>query len=215
MTSTPNLERSLRYLLAWAPAVEAARSALAQRPVPDAVLNVAALTFVAHGTFGECSGSTSMATGAIRGGRDYTTTRGWVEVPLATFGTGNARRDRRLRAVLEVDRHPRMQVVLRGATVVSAALGARDVTTLFVRGRLTLRGVTRYVELLATVTRSASRTRVTSSFRLNLSDYGVVGLTRFLGLLRVRPLIEVRVDMWFVDRLPLFSDDASEPSPPA
>ena len=201
MNATPNLERSLRYLMAWAPAVEAAKTTLARRAVPDAALHAGTLSFQAHTTFGELAGATTTVTGAIVGARDYTMARGWLDAPLATLATGTRWADRALRASLDVERHPTMHFALRGATVVSASLGGQDVTTLLLHGALTLRGVTRRVELPATVTRSAAISRVTSSFSIDVADYGVVALTKLFGLARVQPRILVRANLWFVDRL--------------
>jgi len=201
MNTSPNLERSLRYLLAWAPAVEAAKTTLARRAVPDAALHAGTLGFQAHTTFGQLLGSTTSVTGAILGARDYTRARGWVDAPLATVATGSGWADRALRAALDVERHPTIHFTLRGATVVSVSLGGQDVTTLLLHGRLTLRGVTRRVEVPATITRSAAITRVTSSFSIDVADYGVVSLTRLFGLTRVQSRILVRANLWFVDRL--------------
>ena len=207
MRTTPDLERSLRYLLAWAPAVEAAKATLTQRIVPDAALHAGTLSFRARGTLGRFTGSTALVTGAIVGATEYASTRGFLEAATATFVTGNARRDRRLREVLDVTRHPTMQFVLRGATVVSVSLGHRDVTSVLLHGALTIHGITRGVELPATLTRTAAITRVTSAFTLDLGDYGVVGLERFFGLMRVDPRVDVRVNLWFVDRLLEISDE--------
>lgn len=201
MNATPNLERSLRYLLAWAPAVEAAKTTLARRAVPDAALHAGTLGFQARTTFGTFGGATNSVTGAILAARDYTTLRGWVEAPLATIVTGTRWADRAIRAALDVEGHPTMHFTLRGATVVSASLGDQDVTTLLLRGTLTLHGVTRRIELPATITRSAAISRVTSSFWIDVADFGVVRLTRLFGLARVQPRILVRVNLWFVDRL--------------
>jgi polyisoprenoid-binding protein YceI len=201
MNATPNLERSLRYLLAWVPAVEAAKTALAHRAVPDAALHAGTLSFQARTTFGELVGTTNSVTGAILGARAYAMTRGWVEAPTATLTTGARWGDEALRAALDVGRHPTMHFALRGATVVSVSLGGRDVTTMLVHGAITLRGVTRRVELPATITRSAAITRVTSAFPIDVTDYGVAGLTRLFGLARVHPRILIRVNLWFVDRL--------------
>jgi len=201
MNATPNLERSLRYLLAWAPAVEAAKTTLARRAVPDAALHAGTLGFQAHTTLGQFLGATTSVTGSIVGARDYTRARGWVDAPLATVATGTRWGDRALRAALDVERHPTMHFTLRGATVVAASLGGQDVTTLLLHGALTLRGVTRRVELPATITRSAAISRVTSSFSIDVADYGIVGLTRLFGLARVQPRILVRANLWFVDRL--------------
>ena len=215
MSATPHLERSLRYLLAWAPAVEAAKRSLSQRPVRDAVLHAGTLSFDAHSTFGSFHGETSHVTGAIVGAQDYGMTRGWVEASVATIVTGSGRRDRDLRAVLDVARHPTMHFELRGGTVVSASLGSRDVTTALLHGALSIRGVKRAVELPATITRNAAITRVSSVFSLDLADYGIGGLTRLLGILRVHPRIDIRVNLWFVDRLTDFTDDVIERARPA
>jgi polyisoprenoid-binding protein YceI len=201
MNATPNLERSLRYLLAWAPAVEAAKTTLSRRAVPDAALHAGTLSFQARTSLGELAGASTSVTGAIVGARDYTTARGWVEAPLAALATGARWADRALRAALDVERHATMHFTLRGATVVSVSLGGPDVTTLLLHGTLTVRGVTRRIELPATITRSAAISRVTSSFWIDVADYGVVGLTRFFGLARVQPRILVRANLWFVDRL--------------
>lgn len=207
MRTTPDLERSLRYLLAWAPQVEAAKTTLLRRIVPDAALHAGTLTFHARATFGRFTGTTALATGAIVGAPEYASARGFIEVATATLVTGNRRRDRALRAALDVARHPTMQFVLRGATVGSVSLGARDVTSMLLHGALTIHGITRGVELPATITRSAAITRVTSAFTLDLGDYGIVGLERCFGLLRVDPHVDVRVNLWFVDRLLAISDD--------
>src|SRR6185437_6178219 len=118
------------------------------------------------------------------------TARGFIEVATATLVTGNRQRDRALRAALDVARHPTMQFVLRGATVVSVSLGDRDVTSMLLHGALTIHGITRGVELPATVTRTAAITRVTSAFTVDLGDYGIVGLERCFGLLRVDPHVD-------------------------
>ena len=206
MRTTPDLERSLQYLLAWAPAVEAAKAALAQRAIPDAALHAGTLSFEARGTLGTFTGSTSLMTGAIVGAPEYAKARGFVEFAAATLTTGNWRRDRDLRAVLDVAHHPTMQFVLRGARVVSVSLGNRDVTSVILQGALTIRGVTRRVELPGTITRSAAITRVTSAFSIDLTDYGVTRLAQLFGLLRVRRHVDVRVNLWFVDRLLELSD---------
>jgi polyisoprenoid-binding protein YceI len=201
MRTTPSLEHSLRYLLAWAPQVEAAKAALAQRVVPDAALHAGTLSFEARTTLGRFTGSTTLVTGAIVGASEYARAHGFVEVGMATFGTGSSRRDRALRMAFDVAHHPTVQFALRGATVVSVSLGDRDVTSVLLHGALTMHGITRRVELPASLTRSAAITRVTSSFPLDLRDYGVTRLSRLFGLLRVDPRIDVRVNLWFVDRL--------------
>ena len=41
---------------------------------------------------------------------------------------------------------------------------------------------------------------MTSVFGLDLGDYGIGGLTKMFGLLRMQRAIDVRVDLRFVDR---------------
>ena len=197
---TPNLERCFRYLLAWAPVAAAGTTLQAQRQIPDAVLRSGMLSFLGHATVGDFVGKTSVVSGAIVGGREYAATRGWVEAPVATLATGNARRDRDLRSSMEVERHPVMRFALSGATIVSiASLGNEDSTTLLLRGTFSIHGVTRRVELPATVTRMADTTRVKAVFPLDLHDYEIGGLTKMFGMLRMEREIEVRVDLLFVD----------------
>ena len=85
MRTTTNLQRSLRYLLAWAPTVTLARAMPAQRPVPDAALESGMLSFVGRATTGDFVGTTSRVTGAVIGGRDYSTTRGWITHVTSRF----------------------------------------------------------------------------------------------------------------------------------
>ena len=139
-------------------------------------------------------------TGALLGSHEYAATRGWVEAPVGTLATGNERRDRDLRASMEVTRYPTMRFDLSGATFVTSEFGTPDSSVVVLHGSLSIHGVTRRVDLPATVMRRADTTRVTSVFGLDLGDYGIGGLTKMFGLLRMQRAIDVRVDLRFVDR---------------
>ena len=195
-----NLERSLRYLLAWSPAIVLPRAMPAQRAVADAVVQSGTLSFVGHATVGDFIGTTTSVTGALLGSHEYAATRGWVEAPVGTLATGNERRDRDLRASMEVTRYPTMRFDLSGATFVTSEFGTPDSSVVVLHGSLSIHGVTRRVDLPATVMRRADTTRVTSVFGLDLGDYGIGGLTKMFGLLRMQRAIDVRVDLRFVDR---------------
>ena len=198
----PNLERSFRYLLAWAPVVAAPTILHAQRPVADAVLQSGSLSFLGRATVGDFIGTTSTVSGAIVGGSDYAVAAGWVEAPVATLLTGNDRRDPDLRASMEVDRYPTIRYTLAGVSVVtSSSLGSADSTALLLHGTLSIHGVTRRVEVPATAVRKADTIHLTAVFPLDLADYHIGGLTKMFGLLRMQREIEVRVDLRFVDRL--------------
>jgi polyisoprenoid-binding protein YceI len=200
MRTTHSLQRSLRYLLAWAPTIALPRAVVAQQPVSDAVLERGTVSFLGRATVGDFIGTTSRVTGAIIGGSSYSTIRGWVEAPVGTLVTGNEHRDRDLRATMNVDRYPIMHFELARATIVTAAAGAADSTGMTLHGALTIHGVTRLVDVPAAVLRYADTTRVTAHFPLDLFDYDIRGLTRMFGMLRMQREIDVRVDLQFIDR---------------
>lgn len=199
--NTTHLKSCLHYLFALAAVAASLTSLQAQAPVADAALHTGTLSFLGHATVGDFVGSTGTITGAIIGGRDVLATRGWVEAPVATLVTGNGRRDRDLRATMEVSRYPNIRFDLKGASRnPSTSPGSPESSALLLRGELSIHGVTRRVDLPATLVRMADTTHVTSVFPLDLHDYGIEGLTRMLGLLRMERGIEVRVDLRFVDR---------------
>jgi polyisoprenoid-binding protein YceI len=200
------LERSFRYLLAWGTVAASATALGAQRPVADAVLRSGTLSFHGRATVGDFVGTTSSVTGVIAAGSDYGGTTGWVEAPVATLLTGNDRRDRDLRASMEVERFPAMRFTLSGVTVVtSASLGAAESMAVLLHGILLIHGVARHVDLPATIVREGDTTHVTTAFPLDLHDYDIGGLTKMLGMLRMQPGIDVRVDLRFVDGPPVLS----------
>lgn len=185
---------SAAYLLA------SASVALAQRPATDAVLRTGTLSFDGRATVGNFVGTTNVVSGAIAAGSDFASTTGWVEAPVATLVTGNAHRDRDLRASMEADRHPTMRFTLSSVTVGSSnSSGADDSSAVVLHGALTIHGVTRRLGLPAILVRAADTTHVTASFPLDLTDYKIGGLTKMLGLLRMEHEIEVHVDLRFVD----------------
>jgi polyisoprenoid-binding protein YceI len=171
-----------------------------ERTVPDAVLLAGTLSVVGHSTVGDFVGTTASVTGAVVGGTDLATARGWAEAPVATLRTGNARRDRDLRAALESDRYPTLRFDVTGvATSVRAATAPpTDSAGATLRGALAIHGVARDVEVPATLVRRADSVRVTSAFPLHLHDYRVGGLHKLFGLLRVRDEVQIRADLRFV-----------------
>ena len=161
-------------------------------PAPIAVLQSGTLSFSAHATVGNFTGSTTTVAGAMTGA--LSDARGWVEARVATLVTGNDHRDRDLRASMEVDKYPTMRFTL-ARTTGAPATGA---TPVVLHGALTIHGVTRDLDLPATAERSGDTIRVTAGFPLDLRDYRIGGLTKMLGMLRMDPHIEVHVDLRFV-----------------
>ena len=199
MRTRVSLTRSVRYLLAFTPAIALAQALPAQRPMQDAVLENGTLSFLGHATVGDFVGVTTSVTGAIIGGRDYSVTRGWVEAPVRTLLTGNDHRDRDLRGSMEVGRFPMMRFDLSGATFATSSVARQDSAAIMLHGALSIHGVTRNVDLPALVRRSADTTYIAARFPLSLADYEIGGLTKMFGLLRMQNQIEVRVDLVFVD----------------
>lgn len=159
---------------------------------PIAVLQSGTLSFSAHATVGDFTGSTTTITGAVTG--ELSDARGWVEARVATLATGNDHRDRDLRASMEVERYPTMRFTL-ARTTGEPATGA---TPIVLHGSLTIHGITREVDLPATAQRSADTIHVTAGFPMDLRDYRIGGLTKMLGMLRMDPHIEVHVDLRFL-----------------
>ena len=157
---------------------------------PVALVQSGTLSFSAHATVGDFTGSTTTIRGAVTG--DVADARGWVEAPVATLVTLNDHRDRDLRASMEAEKFPTMRFTLARAKP-SPTNGAATV----LHGALTIHGVTRDVDLPATIERTGDTIHVTSSFPLDLREYRIGGLKKMLGMLRMDPHIEVHVDLRF------------------
>ena len=64
-------------------------------------------------------------------------------------------------------------------------------------GRLTIHGIVHEVSLPATLAVNGGAIDVTGGFPLDLADYRIGGLTRFLGALRMQRNIEVTFHLRF------------------
>jgi polyisoprenoid-binding protein YceI len=196
MRTTSNLVRSSCFILVAAAAFPMAAAAQEKPPAGSVALLSGTLSFVGHATVGDFVGSTSAVSGAATG--DLSNLRGWVEAPVATLVTHNKRRDRDLRASMEVDRYPTMRLDVFSATTVSSSATRGDTLAVLLHGHLAIHGVTRLVDLPVRVSRTGDIIHVTAVFPLDLADYHIGGLTKAFGILRMRRQIEVRVDLRFV-----------------
>jgi polyisoprenoid-binding protein YceI len=100
---------------------------------------------------------------------------------------------------MEIERFPTLRFDLNGATLLNPSLASEDSSSLVLHGALTIHGVTRHVDLVASVTRTGDTTHVTSRFPIDLTDYQISGLTKMFGLLRMEREVDVRVDLRFMD----------------
>jgi polyisoprenoid-binding protein YceI len=163
------------------------------RPVANGTVAEGTLTFDGHASAGDFTGTTSNLTGEMKGAEGIEGVRGWVEAPVATLKTGNDRRDRDLNKSMESDKYPAMRFDLDAVMVT----GTGDSVPATLKGRLTIHGVERPVELPASVVLGADRAHVRSDFPLNLKDYKIGGLTKLMGMLRMYENIKVHVDVTF------------------
>jgi polyisoprenoid-binding protein YceI len=182
---------SLALLAAWV-AVAAAQTATS-RPIPPGTAAEGTLSFDGRANVGDFTGTTSTLSGAMTGGADLGAVRGWVEAPVATLKTGKDRRDRDLLKSMEADKYPTMRFDLD-----SVGAGApADSLPVTLKGRLTIHGVAREVELPGSLVLTTDRARVRSDFPLNLKDYKIGGLSKMMGMLRMYEDIKVHVDVTF------------------
>ncbi|HEX5387077.1 MAG TPA: YceI family protein [Gemmatimonadales bacterium] len=181
--------------------VLAAEPALAagQQPIPPGKVVSGTLSFDGRATAGDFTGKTSTVSGEMTGGADLSAVRGWVEAPAASLTTGNGRRDRDLNKSMETQKFPTMRFELGAVETAAApdsAAGA-DSVPVRLKGRLTLHGVTRDMEIPGAVTLGPDGARVRGTLPVNLKDYHIGGLSKLFGTLRMYEDIVVHIDLQF------------------
>ena len=165
-----------------------------QLPVRPGTVREGALSFDGHATTGDFTGKTSTITGEMTGGATLPEIKGWVEAPVKTLDTDNDRRDRDLNKSMESDKYPTIRFELTQAVAQGTLADSMDVV---LRGQFLIHGVTKEVELPATLVFLSDGVRVRSTTPLNLKDYEIGGLSKFLGVLKMSEKIEVHVDVTF------------------
>jgi polyisoprenoid-binding protein YceI len=188
MSSAGRALRTVLGVVALTPAC-----AIAQGPTERFELTSGTLSFVGHATVGRFTGTTDRLSGHVLG--DVPCSRGLIEAPVTGLSTGNRLRDRDMYEALGAAAHPTLRFELDSVAVIG-----REGDTVAVRlhGRLTVRGVTRATTLSGIRRRMNDTLHVRAVFPLDLTDFGVRGLTRFLGVLRVQPQVTVLADLLFV-----------------
>jgi polyisoprenoid-binding protein YceI len=145
---------------------------------------------------GDFTGRTDDVSGAAIITRGAGVSSGWVEAPVGTLRTGNSRRDRDMRSVVEADRYPTVRFDAKSVTA-PAAFGPGE-TAAVLHGTFSLHGVTRAVDVAVTVSRITDSVRVVGGFPLDVSAHGVVALRRMFGVLRVNAVVDVRLTLLFL-----------------
>ncbi len=166
----------------------------AQRPVAAGKVSRGSLSFDGRATTGDFVGTTATVSGEMSAGASIAEVKGFVEAPVTTLLTGNGRRDRDLNKSMESDKFPTIKFEL---AEVEPGVEAGDSTAATLKGQLVIHGVTRPASIPAIVHFEPAGVRVTASFPLNLKDYAIGGLSKFLGVLKMNPDITVHVDVSF------------------
>ncbi|MEO8453188.1 MAG: YceI family protein [Gemmatimonadota bacterium] len=168
-------------------------SASAQRVVSAGSVRSGTLSFDGRSTLGDFTGTTTTLKGEMTGG-PLTDVRGWVEAPVNTLKTSNDRRDRDLLKSMEAERFPTIRFDL---DTVRSQWERNDSAGVALVGRFTIHGVTRPATVNALLHLSDGRVSVAGDVPLNLKDFEIGGLSKFLGILKMNPDIIVHLYLMF------------------
>jgi len=196
-TASSKLSWSLgrgRLWLAGALALAVVAGAEGQRAVVSVPILSGTLSFDGRATLGDFTGTTTTVSGQMVGGAALSEARGWVEAPVATLKTGNGRRDRDLNKSMESETYPTIRFDLQR---VRTEWERGDSAAVEVSGTFTIHGVAREQTFGATVLFEREAVRLKASLPMNLKDYQVKGLSKFLGTIKMHPDIVVHVDVVF------------------
>lgn len=157
------------------------------------------LWFDGRATVGDFTGTTTTVTGHLTGGASLAEVRGWVEAPVNTLLTGNGRRDKDLLKSMEAAQFPSIRFEL---TRVIVGQVIADTTLVELEGTFIIHGVTRPVTIPGRVVLGEHRYQVRATTPLNLKDYGIGGLSKMLGILKMHEDIVVGIDLEFAPAAP-------------
>ena len=182
--------RLTAYLLL---AVGAQTPLVAQSPWPSAEVRKATLSFDGKSSLGDFTGTTSDVRGKMLGGATLSEVRGWMEAPVKTLVTGNDRRDRDMVKTMEADIYPNIRFEL---SRVDVEWERGDSAGVVLNGNFVIHGVTRAEKVKATVIRADDGIHLSATLPMNLHDYKIDKLTRFL-VLKMNPAIVVHIELLF------------------
>lgn len=117
-------------------------------------------------------------------------------VDLGTLETGIGRRDRDMREALDTDRFPFAEFTGRLATAPDLSRSGPQPTR--VRGRFSLHGVTRTVDVAGTLEHTRQGLRVRASWKIRLGDYRIEP-PRLLGV-KVDEVQAIEIDILLARR---------------
>jgi polyisoprenoid-binding protein YceI len=175
-------------------AILAARTVTAQA-VPGAPLAHGTLAFDANATLGAFTGTTTTLTGQLVGAGALAGVRGWVEAPSKSLTTNNGHRDADMAGSLESDKYPVIRFDLD--SVIPGEMRG-DSTAVTLAGSFTIHGEKHAVQVPGWVWLRTHEPRFRGAVPINVKDYGVGGLSKILGVLKMNEMITVRIDVTFM-----------------
>ncbi len=152
------------------------------------------LRFEGRGSLGAFVGRTSQLRGALIGAPTMDEVRGWIESDAKTLVTGNGRRDRDMWKSLEVERFPTIRFDL---DAVAPGAVDHDSVAVTLRGRFTIHGVVRESAVRGWIRAEAAGIRFHGYTPLRLTDFGIGGLSKAFGMLKMDPDVVVRMELMF------------------
>jgi polyisoprenoid-binding protein YceI len=162
--------------------------------VTTAPLTRGTLSFDAKASLGAFTGTTTTMTGEMHGAASLAGVRGWVEAPSKSLSTSNGHRDRDMASSLEIDKFPVIHFDLDSA---SAGQQHGDSAAVTLHGRFTIHGQTHSVSIAGWTWVAATGARFRGVTPIDVKDYGVGGLSKMLGVLKMNQMITVRIDVVF------------------
>ena len=169
-------------------------SVVGAQAIPDLLLAHGTLSFDAKATLGAFTGVTSTVTGQLTGASALGSVRGWVEAPSKSLNSKNDHRDRDMAGSLEIDKYPVIRFDL-DSVAVGEMLG--DSMAVVLKGHFTLHGQMHTANMPGFVWITPSTARFRGALPVNVKEYGVGGLSKMLGFLKMNEMITVRVDVMF------------------
>jgi len=173
-----------------------ARMPLAAQSVTPAPLRDGAVTFAMRATtVNDFTGHVPVARAEFQG-TDLVNVTGVVEVRVAEMRTGIGLRDAHLRRAMSADSLPLIRFELVGLDIGTTR---GDTVAVTYQGHLTIHGVTRTIRVPGWLIVRQPGAEIHTEFPLDMREYGIDPPTRFLGAVRVDPVVGLTVHLVFAN----------------
>jgi polyisoprenoid-binding protein YceI len=171
----------------------------AQGPIASSTSVTGTLSYDARATLGRFTGSTDSVFGRLNGAPTLARVSGYVAARAATLKTGNGLRDKDQYKSLEVDSFPFIRFDVDS---VSPGATSGDTLNVTLHGAFEIHGTRRAAHLPAQLLLTPTSAHLIASTPMDVREYGIEGLVKMLGALRMNPNIVVRIDVVFALQVP-------------